>query len=144
MTVDSKMLRQAVNRLVQRLQLPEDVTDLQFHFSADDLPRITVTRLLTPAEIDEIATWYVVEGIDRVPQGTTTYDLEARPPSPQPKPPLQCDPGEQQARQDRIDALYEADGRRDPAHPAHATYSGLAQQAAARLTASPDEIEEAL
>ena len=36
-----------------------------------------------------------------------------------------CHPIEQQARQDQLDALYEADGRHDPAHPAHATYTGL-------------------
>lgn len=37
-----------------------------------------------------------------------------------------CNPIEQQARQDQLDALYEADGRHDPAHPDHATYTGLA------------------
>lgn len=36
-----------------------------------------------------------------------------------------CDPIKQQARQDQLEALYEADGRHDPAHPAHATYTGL-------------------
>lgn len=47
-------------------------------------------------------------------------DLEARP--------LQCDPIEQQARQDQLDELYAADGRHDPAHPGHATYTGLVAQ----------------
>ena len=32
---------------------------------------------------------------------------------------------EQQARQERLDALYEADGRHDPKHPMHALYTGL-------------------
>ncbi len=36
-----------------------------------------------------------------------------------------CNPLIQQARQDRLDALYEQDGRHDPAHPAHQTYTGL-------------------
>jgi hypothetical protein len=30
-----------------------------------------------------------------------------------------------QVRQDQLDALYEKDGRLDPAHPDHATYTGL-------------------
>ena len=38
---------------------------------------------------------------------------------------LGCNPLIQQARQDRLDALYEQDGRHDPAHPAHQTYTGL-------------------
>ncbi len=37
-----------------------------------------------------------------------------------------CHPVEQQAVQERLDAWYEADGRHDPAHPNHATYTGLA------------------
>ena len=36
-----------------------------------------------------------------------------------------CNPIQQQARQDQLDALYEADGRHDLSHPAHATYTGL-------------------
>ena len=40
-----------------------------------------------------------------------------------------CDPTQQQAVQDRLEALYEADGRHDPAHPMHGLYTGLAQAA---------------
>ena len=36
-----------------------------------------------------------------------------------------CDPTQQQAAQDRLEALYEADGRHDPAHPMHGLYTGL-------------------
>lgn len=36
-----------------------------------------------------------------------------------------CNPVEQQARQDALDAAYKADGRNDPAHPQHGVYSGL-------------------
>ena len=32
---------------------------------------------------------------------------------------------EDQERQDRLEHLYEIDGRHDPAHPAHSTYTGL-------------------
>jgi hypothetical protein len=39
-----------------------------------------------------------------------------------------CDPIEQQARQDTLDALYLLDGRGRPEHPFHAVYTGLAQQ----------------
>lgn len=31
----------------------------------------------------------------------------------------------QDARQAELEARYEADGRHDPAHPRHATYTGL-------------------
>ena len=36
-----------------------------------------------------------------------------------------CNPTEQQARQDQLEALYAADGRHDPAHPMHCLYTGL-------------------
>jgi hypothetical protein len=36
-----------------------------------------------------------------------------------------CNPIEQQAVQDRLEALYEADGRHDPDHPMHCLYCGL-------------------
>ena len=36
-----------------------------------------------------------------------------------------CNPIEQQARQDQLEALYEADGRDNPEHPLHCLYSGL-------------------
>jgi hypothetical protein len=43
-----------------------------------------------------------------------------------------CHPAEQQARQDELDRLYEADTQRhDPAHPHHSTYTGLVAGAAA-------------
>lgn len=41
-----------------------------------------------------------------------------------------CNPREQQARQDRLEAAYRADGRHDPAHPDHSTYTGLANSEA--------------
>lgn len=40
-----------------------------------------------------------------------------------------CNLIEQQARQEQLEAWYEADGRHDPGHPAHGTYTGLAQAA---------------
>lgn len=39
-----------------------------------------------------------------------------------------CHPVEQQARQNQLDAWYEADGRHDPTHPMHSLYTGLAAQ----------------
>lgn len=42
-----------------------------------------------------------------------------------------CHPVEQQQRQEALEAAYEADGRHDPHHPRHATYTGLAQVPAA-------------
>jgi len=39
-----------------------------------------------------------------------------------------CTPSIQQARQDRLDALYLEDGRHNSDHPLHAHYTGLWQQ----------------
>jgi len=36
-----------------------------------------------------------------------------------------CNPIEQQARQDELDTLYYKDERDDPAHPFHALYTNL-------------------
>jgi hypothetical protein len=36
-----------------------------------------------------------------------------------------CDPVEQQARQDFLDALYRASGRDRKDHPHHSSYTGL-------------------
>ena len=36
-----------------------------------------------------------------------------------------CNPIEQQERQDRLEAAYIADGREDPTHPNHSLYTGL-------------------
>lgn len=127
MPVDHNGLRQAVGRLLRRLQLPGGITDLQITFT-DAQPTMTITRHLTPAEIDELSMWYVVEHIDRIPEGTTTFNLELRPTQLEQEPPVQCDPIEQQARQDQLDERYAADGRHDPAHPGHATYTGLELQ----------------
>ena len=40
-----------------------------------------------------------------------------------------CNPIEQQAVQYRLEQLYTADGRHDPAHPMHCLYTGLVQAA---------------
>lgn len=135
----------AMGRLVELLQLPPTTTELTLNFPADCLARCTVTWLLSPEEIDQISTWYELEDPDRIPEGTTTYTLEFKPKAPQSELLLQCSPTEQQARQEQLEALYEADGRHDPAHPAHGLYTGLvAGPAATRDTANPDEVEEAL
>lgn len=42
-----------------------------------------------------------------------------------------CNPVEQQLRQDALDALYLKDGRDDKNHPHHATYTNLFQSYAA-------------
>jgi len=39
-----------------------------------------------------------------------------------------CNPFKQLARQRRLEKLYAADGRLDPAHPRHGTYTGLMVQ----------------
>jgi len=121
---------QAVQRLAQRLQLPETTTKVQFTFQAGLVPTITITRLLTPHEIEELTTWYVVEGLSQRPQKEVTYGLEPREPAAQPviTGPA-CDPVAQEGRQMSIDGQYRADGRDDPSHPHHGTYTGLAAAA---------------
>lgn len=37
-----------------------------------------------------------------------------------------CDPAEQQARQDELERLYAEDGRHNHDHPMHCFYTGLA------------------
>lgn len=39
-----------------------------------------------------------------------------------------CDPVIQQQVQDRLDRMYELDGRSDPTHPMHCLYTGLAEK----------------
>lgn len=121
---------QAVQRLAQRLQLPETTTKAQFTFEAGLEPTITITRYLTPHEIEELTTWYVVERLTQRPQKIVTCRLEPREPEAQPviTGPA-CEPVEQENRQMRIDGLYQADGRDDPSHPQHGTYTGLAAAA---------------
>lgn len=119
---------QAVQRLARRLQLPETTTKAQFTFEAGSVPTLTITRLLSPQEIEQLATWYVVEGMAQVLHKEVTCGLELRRPStehPAPQVDTTCDPLAQQQRQDELDARYLADGRQDPAHPQHATYTGL-------------------
>lgn len=121
----------AVQRLAQRLQLPDSTTKVQILFEAGVVPTITITRLLTPQEITELTTWYVVEGITQKLRKEITCGLEPRC-APEPQPQLAgpaCDPVEQQGRQDRLEALYVADGRDHPSHPQHGNYTGLATAA---------------
>lgn len=121
----------AVKRLAQRLQLPDKTTKVQITFEAGVVPTITITRVLTPQEITELTTWYVVEGITQGLRKEITCGLEPRC-APGPQPQLAgpaCDPVEQQGRQDRLEALYVADGRDDPSHPQHGNYTGLATAA---------------
>lgn len=49
-----------------------------------------------------------------------------------------CDPSEQQARQDRLDAAYFADGRDNPDHPHFSTYTALAETDALKADAAND------
>lgn len=44
-----------------------------------------------------------------------------------------CNPIEQQARQDLLDSAYLLDGRDDPAHEHHLTYTGLVDTEAFKL-----------
>lgn len=43
-----------------------------------------------------------------------------------------CNPIEQQARQELLDSWYKRDGRHDPAHPMRNLYTGLAEKYAQR------------
>ncbi|MGA0207819.1 MAG: hypothetical protein ACO3LT_08520 [Ilumatobacteraceae bacterium] len=40
----------------------------------------------------------------------------------------ECDPAEQNARQEELERLFELDGRAEPSHEFYATYTGLYQK----------------
>lgn len=118
----------AVQRLARRLQLPDNTTEVVLRLKAGELATMTITRLLTPQEAEEIGAWYGVENLQRQPQETTTSTLE-----PAGLPPLapartMVDPLEEQQRQELIEQLYHCAGRDNPEHPQHATYTGLYQE----------------
>ena len=69
----------AMARLAQLLGIPGHATDVTIRFPAGDLATITITRHLTTQEVDALSEWYVTEGIERCPTGTTTYNLVQRP-----------------------------------------------------------------
>lgn len=48
----------------------------------------------------------------------------------------ECDPREQQQRQDILERLYIEDGRHDRSHPRHAIYTGLVVERATREPAN--------
>ena len=48
-----------------------------------------------------------------------------------------CDPIEQQARQDLLDEAYALDGRHDPNHEHHLTYTALAESEAYKSLVKP-------
>ena len=48
-----------------------------------------------------------------------------------------CDPIKQQARQDLLDEAYALDGRHDPSHEYHLTYTALAETEAYKSLLNP-------
>lgn len=48
-----------------------------------------------------------------------------------------CDPIKQQARQDLLEEAYALDGRDDPSHEHHLTYTGLAATEAYKSLVNP-------
>lgn len=50
-----------------------------------------------------------------------------------------CDPISQQARQDLLDRAYELDGRLEPDHPFHCTYTALRTTAAYESLQNPND-----
>lgn len=69
----------AIARLAQLLGIPGHATDATIRLPAKQPATITITRHLTEEEVDALSEWYVTEGIERCPTGTTTYNLEQRP-----------------------------------------------------------------
>jgi hypothetical protein len=64
--------------LAKVLNLPPLTTEASLYLSAQEIPTLTVTRLLTEKEINDLADAYVTEGIEAFPTGTTTYSLVPR------------------------------------------------------------------
>jgi hypothetical protein len=69
----------AIARLAQLLGIPGHATDATIRLPAKQPATITITRHLTEEEVDALSEWYVTEGIQKCPTGTTTYNLEQRP-----------------------------------------------------------------
>lgn len=69
-------------RLCRALRLPWGVTDLMISLPAGGLAKLTITKVLTADEVEAIAEWYETEGLDRFPQGQTTYLLARKEPKP--------------------------------------------------------------
>ena len=68
-----------VSRLTEALGLGRHVTGFQLSFDADDIPSLTVRRLLTAEEVEVLAEWYETEGVQFV-EGETTYNLQRKEP----------------------------------------------------------------
>ena len=54
----------------------------------------------------------------------------------------QCDPSEQQARQDLLDMAYALDGRDDPGHDFHLTYTGLTETEAYKILCKANDTND--
>jgi hypothetical protein len=68
----------AAARFVRMLDLPGHITDITIRLPAGEVPRMTITRMLSNEELDALSDWYVTEGLNRFPTGETTYTLEPR------------------------------------------------------------------
>ena len=65
-------------RFIRMLDLPRHVTDITIRMPAGEVPKMTITKLLSNEELDALTDWYVTEGLNRFPTGETTYTLEPR------------------------------------------------------------------
>ena len=68
----------AAARLIKALDLYRHITDVTIRLPAGEVPRMTITKLLSNEELDALSDWYVTEGLNRFPTGETTYALEPR------------------------------------------------------------------
>ena len=76
----NRLCRTNLTRLLEALNLPPHTLSLTLDFNADQLPRMTVERILTTEEIEALADWYETEGISPIQTAQTTYSLVKREP----------------------------------------------------------------
>jgi hypothetical protein len=69
---------QVIQRLLDRFNLPSNITDLTIRLEAGALATMTVTRFVPPDELEALSEWYVTENLETFPTGTTTYTLTPR------------------------------------------------------------------
>lgn len=65
----------AMNRLLKALNAPPMTTGITIEFSAQELATVTITKLLTAEEIEELSEFFETENLEAEPTGTTTYSL---------------------------------------------------------------------
>lgn len=66
--------------LCRALNLPWGVTHITIDVGTHQLATMTITKILSAAEIDALSKWYQTESLDHIPCSETTYSFLPREP----------------------------------------------------------------